>query len=186
MRARRARVQDARSLISVIRPEPAQALQMMRLPRSRIRPVPQQRSHVCCTTGAGRLLCAENRLPNSTWIILMLYALLRTGRRYRRRLNAAPGDCVKSDGSGARRSPLSSRPDLIRPSMREAGDNGLAVRRRQVAPYVPCDCFRAASCRIAIMRSITLSIGVPCGNSIFCSGSSTQYPLGCTRWPTIW
>ena len=50
-----------------MRPVPAQALQMMRWPRSRTCPVPQHRTQVRCVTGAGRLLCCEKRLPNVTW-----------------------------------------------------------------------------------------------------------------------
>jgi hypothetical protein len=39
---------------------------MIRSPRSRIRPVPQQRTQVSWMIVAGRLLCCEKRLPNST------------------------------------------------------------------------------------------------------------------------
>ena len=46
----------------------------------------------------------------------------------------------------------------------------------------PC----AAYCRIAIMRSITSSSGVPAGNLITLSGSCSQYPLRCKRYPSIW
>jgi hypothetical protein len=41
---------------------------MIRLPRSRMRPVPQQRTQVSWRIGAGRSLCAENRrFPKSIW-----------------------------------------------------------------------------------------------------------------------
>jgi hypothetical protein len=40
---------------------------------------------------------------------------------------------------------------------------------------------RAASCRIAIMRSATSWIVVPTGNWISCAGSSRQEPLRCLR-----
>jgi hypothetical protein len=55
-----------------IRPVPAQALQTMRSPRSRTRPVPQQRTQVCWTIGGGRLLCTEKRFPKSIRISLVL------------------------------------------------------------------------------------------------------------------
>jgi hypothetical protein len=57
--------QEARcSVAALTLPVPAQALQMIRLPRSRIRPVPQHRTQVCWTTGATRLLWIEKRFPN--------------------------------------------------------------------------------------------------------------------------
>jgi hypothetical protein len=55
--------QDARFASRVVRPRPAQATQTMRLPRSRIWPVPQQRTQVRSTTAGMRLLCAEKRFP---------------------------------------------------------------------------------------------------------------------------
>jgi hypothetical protein len=58
--------------MTVIRPVPAQALQMIRSPRSRTRPVPQHRSQVCWTAGAGRSLCMENRLPKTIRLFLVL------------------------------------------------------------------------------------------------------------------
>jgi hypothetical protein len=57
--------QEARSVLILIRPVPAQALQTMRSPRSRTRPVPQQRTQVCWTTGGARSLCTEKRFPKS-------------------------------------------------------------------------------------------------------------------------
>ena len=48
--------QEARSVLTVVLPDPAQALQMIRLPRSRTRPVPQHRTQVRWMTGAGRWL----------------------------------------------------------------------------------------------------------------------------------
>jgi hypothetical protein len=83
--------------MAVIRPVPAQALQRMRLPRSRMWPVPQHRSQVCCMTGGGRLLCAEKRLPNSTETSFGLPIMNASGH-YRQRVKAPPGDCVKCDG----------------------------------------------------------------------------------------
>jgi hypothetical protein len=57
---------DARSVSTLVRPVPAQALQMILSPRSRMRPVPKHCTQVSWRTGAGRLLCFEKRLPKST------------------------------------------------------------------------------------------------------------------------
>jgi hypothetical protein len=64
--------QEARSVLILIRPVPAQALQTMRSPRSRTQPVPQQRTQVCWTTGGARSLCTEKRFPKSIRISLAL------------------------------------------------------------------------------------------------------------------
>jgi hypothetical protein len=47
----------------VTRPVPEQTLQMSRLPRSRMWPVPQQRTQVSFMIAGGRSLCIENRFP---------------------------------------------------------------------------------------------------------------------------
>jgi len=57
--------QEARcSVTALTLPDPAQVLQMIRLPRSRTWPVPQHRTQVCWTAGATRLLWIEKRFPN--------------------------------------------------------------------------------------------------------------------------
>ena len=72
--------QEARSLTRVTLPVPVHALQMIRLPRSRMRPVPQQRTQVSWRTGAGRSLCPENRrFPKSIlqypWVCFAFFAM---------------------------------------------------------------------------------------------------------------
>jgi hypothetical protein len=57
--------QALRSTWTVVRPVPAQALQMIRSPRSRTRPVPQHRTQVSCMTGAGRVWRLEDLFPKS-------------------------------------------------------------------------------------------------------------------------
>jgi hypothetical protein len=64
--------QEARSSLTVILPVPAQALQMIRSPRTRTRPVPQHRTQVCWRGAAGRLLWIENRFPKSIRISFVL------------------------------------------------------------------------------------------------------------------
>jgi hypothetical protein len=56
--------QEACSATAATLPVPAQTPQMMKLPRSRTRQVPQHRMQVFWTTGATSLLWIEKRFPN--------------------------------------------------------------------------------------------------------------------------
>jgi hypothetical protein len=64
--------QALRSALRVVRPVPAQVLQMIRSPRSRMRPVPQHRTQVSWATGGGPLWLMKDRLPNSIRVSLVL------------------------------------------------------------------------------------------------------------------
>jgi hypothetical protein len=64
--------QALRSNLTVVRPVPAQALQMIRSPRSRTRPVPQHRTQVSCMTGAGRVWRLEFLFPKSIRMAFVL------------------------------------------------------------------------------------------------------------------
>jgi hypothetical protein len=64
-----------RSLTTLTRPVPLQGLQMRRLPRSRMRPVPQHCTQVSWAATAGRSLCIENLFPKTIRISFAFHAL---------------------------------------------------------------------------------------------------------------
>jgi hypothetical protein len=72
----RADQERAASVATLVRPVPAQALQTIRVPRSRTRPVPLQRVQVFWMIGAGRLLCIEKRFPKTILNCLCFFGRL--------------------------------------------------------------------------------------------------------------